>query len=385
MGTNLKKREGLRGLSIGSIVITGFMAVGISACTQEAEQATAPAMPMQKGGLDQTGAYDAVEGWFKTGIDRWDQPPTALVVDNPDRIFVAVSDQLRTQPNSLMFNADGTVLDERSTTSEKPDSEKTHVHQILVVNGNGEVTEDWSQWDDQFILPHNLFINPFDPERHLWVVDLGHMVFKFTNDGKELVMKLGEKGVGAWDETHFNMPSSLAFLPDGSFLVADGYVNGRIAKFDKDGNYVSEFGSKGSGPGQFDLVHSLAIDAQGRIYAADRRNHRIQVFDADGNFLDEWTNVGSPTRLVITENQHLWMSDADYNRFAKFDLNGVLQTYWGVTGKAPGAFDNLHNFDVAEDGSLFVADAWNNRIQKFTPKEHADPERLIGQQFIPAM
>ena len=378
METNMKNRGGLRKLSIKSVLIAGLMAAGMSACTPEAE---APPTPIQKGGLDQTGPYDVAEGWFKPGIDRWDQPPTAVTIDNPDRIFIAVSDQLRTQPNSLMFAADGKVLEERSTTSTKPDSEKTHVHQIMVLNGDGEVIEDWSQWNDLFMLPHNLAISPYDPERHLWVVDLGHQILKFTNDGKELVMKLGEKGVTGWDETHFNMPSSLAFLPDGSFYVADGYVNGRIAKFDKDGNYISEWGSKGSGPGQFDLVHSITIDAQNRIYTADRRNHRIQVFDENGKFLEEWINVGSPTRLVITEDQMLWMSDADYNRVAKFDLNGTLQTYWGVTGDAPGAFDNLHNFDVDENGNLFIADAWNNRVQKFTPKKNTDKARLIAPEF----
>lgn len=378
-----KHRESLKRLSLGSIVIAGLIAFGASGCTQqEAEQTPAPAGPVQKGGLDQTGPYDVVEGWFKTGIDRWDQPPTAVTVDNPDRLIVLVSNQLRTQPNSLMYNADGTVLEERSTTSEKPDSEKNHEHQFLVVNGDGQVIEDWSQWDDLFVLPHNVEINPYDPERHIWVVDLGHQVFKFTNDGKELVMHLGEKNVTGWSETHFNMPSSLAFLPDGSFLVADGYVNGRIAKFDKDGNYVSEFGSKGSGPGQFDLVHSITQDAEGRIYAADRRNNRIQVFDKDGNFIEEWKNVGSPTRLVITEDQSLWMSDAIHNRIAKFNLNGELQTYWGTTGSDPGSFDNLHNFDVDANGNLFIADAWNNRIQKFVPNEHADPARLIGQEFV---
>ena len=364
-------------------IAAALLVGGLSACSQqEAEQAQGPSAPAEKGGLDQTGPYDVVEGWFKTGIDRWDQPPTAVTVDNPDRFIVLVSNQLRTQPFSLMYAADGTVLDERSTTSELPNSEKNHANQFLVVNGEGQVIENWSQWDDLFVLPHNVEINPYDPERHIWVVDLGHQVFKFTNDGKELVMHLGEKGVTGWSETHFNMPSSLAFLPDGSFLVADGYVNGRIAKFDKDGNYVSEFGSKGSGPGQFDLVHSITQDAQGRIYAADRRNNRIQVFDKDGNFIEEWTDVGSPTRLVITEDQYLWMSDANYNRMAKFNLDGELLTYWGTTGKEPGSFDNLHNFDVDEHGNLFIADAWNNRIQKLVPNENADPARVIGQEYV---
>src|SRR5690606_13178527 len=108
---------------------------------------------------------------------------------------------------------------------------------------------------------------------------------------------------------------------------------------------------------------------QGRIYASDRRNNRIQILDADGTFLDEWRNVGSPTRLVITEDQHLWMSDANYTRFAKFDLNGRLLTYWGVKGEKPGELDNPHSFDVDPAGTLYIANSWNNRIEKLVPKK----------------
>lgn len=340
-----------------------------------------PAAAQEKGGLDQTGAYEPVEGWFKPGIERWDQPVTGVAVDTPNRILLTVSDQRRTQPNAPMLSADGKVLKERSTASTRPKAELPHLHQILALNGDGKLVEDWAQWNDLFGLPHNVEVNPYDPERHVWVIDLEHQVVKFTNDGKKIVLKLGERGVTGTDHNHFNMPAGLAFMPDGSFYLADGYVNARIIKFDKDGRYVSEFGSKGSGPGQFDLVHSLTIDARHRIYAADRRNNRIQVFDRNGKFLDQWNNVGSPTRLVITKDQVLWMTEANYNRVAKFDLNGKLLTYWGVTGDAPGAFDNAHNFDVDEGGNLFVADAWNNRVQKFVPRKGADSARLIGPEY----
>jgi hypothetical protein len=336
----------------------------------------------EKGGLDQTGPYEPVVGWFKPGIDRLDQPVTSVLVDRPDRIFITTSDQRRTQPNAPMLTADGKVMAEKSQASTRPPAQQPHENMIMVLNGDGKVIENWKQWDKEFTLAHTIFISPYDPERHVWVVDLGHQILKFTNDGKKLVMRLGEKDKPAWDKTHFNMPAAIAFLPDGSFYVADGYVNARIVKFDKDGKYISEFGSKGSGPGQFDLVHSIAIDKQGRIYAADRRNHRIQVFDANGKFLDEWKNVGSVTRLIISQDQYLWMSDADYNRMAKFDLNGKLLTYWGVTGRNPGEFDNLHGWDVDASGNLLVADGANSRIQKLVPKKNADPARLIGQQFF---
>ena len=77
------------------------------------------------------------------------------------------------------------------------------------------------------------------------------------------------------------------------------------------------------------------------------------------------------------------MSDATYNRMAKFDLNGKLQTYWGVTGRNPGEVDNLHNWDVDAEGNLYIADGGNNRVQKFVPKKNADAARLIGQQYFP--
>ncbi len=345
--------------------------------------AGAAVVAQEKGGLDQTGPYEVVAGWFKPGIDKWDQPVASLFIDRPDRIIITASDQSRTRVNAPMLTADGKVMQETSKTSTLPPEQRSHTNMIMVLNADGKAIEHWTQWDKDITFAHNVQISPYDPQRHVWVTDLGHQILKFTNDGKKLVMRLGEKDKPGWDATHFNMPANLAFFPDGTFLVADGYVNARIAKFDKNGKYISEFGSKGSGPGQFDLVHSIAIDKQGRIYAADRRNHRIQVFDASGKFIEEWKNVGNPTRLMITEDQYLWMSDADYQRFAKFDLNGKLLTYWGVPGRNPGEFNNLHNWDVDPSGNLFAADGGNNRIQKFVAKKGADPARLMGQQFYP--
>ncbi|HCX13934.1 MAG TPA: hypothetical protein DGZ24_01300 [Rhodospirillaceae bacterium] len=376
---NMQSTTTLFRLSTTALLIAGLLAVSLSACSQE-EQAQVPA---KAGGLDQTGPYDVVAGWFKPGIDRWDQPVIAVAIDNADRIFIGNADQNATQPFAPMLSPIGVVLEERSATSSKPDSEKTHAHQIMVLNANGEVIEDWSQWDDTIVIPHNIEINPYDPERHLWVVDRDdHQIHKFTNDGKELVMTLGESGVPGTDENHFDRPAALAFLPDGSFYVADGYGNSRIIKFDKYGNFLLEWGSKGDGPGQFDLVHSVTIDSQNRVYASDRSNHRIQVFDENGTFIQEWPNVGSPTRVVVAEDDTVWIADAEYNRIANFDLQGKLQTYWGVSGDTPGAMDNPHSFAIDDFGNLFVADAWNNRLQKFKPSANADKTRLIAPAFI---
>ena len=182
---NMQSPTTLFSLSTTALLIAGLLAVSLSACSQE-EQAQVPAKAR---GLDQTGPYDVVAGWFKHGIDRWDQPVIAVAIDNADRIFIGNADQNATQPFAPMLSPIGVVLEERSATSSKPDSEKTHAHQIMVLNANGEVIEDWSQWDDTIVIPHNIEINPYDPERHLWVVDRDdHQIHKFTNDGKELVM-----------------------------------------------------------------------------------------------------------------------------------------------------------------------------------------------------
>ena len=193
-------------------------------------------------------------------------------------------------------------------------------------------------------------------------------------------MRLGEKGVAGADQGHFNRPADVAFLPDGSLLVADGYAGTRVVKFDASGRYVMSFGTRGNGPGQFSLVHCVAVDARGRIYVADRNNSRVQVFDAAGQYLDQWP-IRRPNHLLMTEDQFLWLSDGAVNRFAKFDLNGRLQTYWGVTGAYQGAMDNPHKFSVDPDGNLYVADYANNRVQKFRPRANADRSRLIGRPY----
>ena len=112
--------------------------------------------------------------------------------------------------------------------------------------------------------PHRVLINPYDPEKHVWLVDDGaHSIYKFTNDGKKLVMTLGEFKVPGNDEKHFDRPTEIAWLPDGTFFVSDGYVNTRVVKFDKDGKFLMTWGQKGNEPnetrpGYMNTVHAIA-------------------------------------------------------------------------------------------------------------------------------
>ncbi len=336
---------------------------------------------LRKGGLDENGPYALVQNWFKPGIE-WDQPAAAIAFDSLNRIFIGSADQHGTRPNSLMLSADGVILRERSQTSSKPEAEKTDLHQILILNGDGKVIEDWKQWNDLIVTPHALHINTYDSSRPLWVVDRdGQQILKFSNDGAKLLLTLGEKGVAGTDKNHFGRPASLYFMPDGSFYVADGYGNSRVVKFDRDGKYIFEWGTKGSGPGEFNVVHSIAVDAQKRVYVADRDNNRIQIFDEKGKFLEQWTNIQAPSRVMVAQDQSVWVSSAAFGRVAKFDANGTLLTYWGTFGEAPGSTSNLHTFDVDTSGNYYVADPPNNRIQKYVPSANADKSRLIGNEF----
>src|SRR5439155_22111023 len=123
---------------------------------------------------------------------------------------------------------------------------------------------------------------PLDGDR---AIDVGlQQVFKFSHDGK-LLLALGEPRVGAWDGTHFNQPTDIAIRPDGTFYVSDGYVNSRVAVFDRNGKWVREWGKKGSGPGEFSNPHGMTfVRGSTDVLVADRENSRLQRFDGAGVF-----------------------------------------------------------------------------------------------------
>jgi len=345
--------------------------------------AAVPAIAQEKGGLDLTGPYDVVVGWFKPGIEGWDQRVVSVNAEDPNRVFIGAVDRNDTREGHPLLAANGALLKGKTTVvRDNNNFTKGDVNNILVLNADGKVIENWSQWNDEVSIAHHIIIDPYDPAHAVWVVDrFNHRILKFSNDGKQLLLKVGEKGVPGNDEGHFHDPASLTFLPDGSFYVADGYTNSRVVKFDKNGKYLSSWGSKGTGPSQFSLVHSVAADAN-RIYVADRNNDRIQIFDHNGKFLDQWPGTARVTRVITTEDKKVWVAATRYGRFAGYDLNGKLLYQWGTLGDDPGVTDNAHQFDVDNAGNLYVADANNNRVQKFVPKKGADKAHLIGRELV---
>ena len=159
-----------------------------------------------------------------------------------------------------------------------------------MVDGDGNLAQDWRQHDALFDMmcgrgPHKIKMSPYDPEKHVWVIDDQlHVIHKFTYDG-ELVMTLGTKGERGRDAGRlFDRPTDIAWLPDGTFFISDGYGGTRVAKFDQEGNFLMDWGQAPAdpanpGPNEFNTVHSIAVSADRRVFVVDRAHGRIQSFD----------------------------------------------------------------------------------------------------------
>ncbi len=242
---------------------------------------------------------------------------------------------------------------------------------VSVIDGpSGKLLGSWGA--GQFIMPHGLTI---DGEDHVWLTDVGlHQVFKFTHDGK-LLVALGERGQSGADAAHFNLPTDVAVLPDGSFYVSDGYKNTRVVKFAADGRYEFEWGGMGDGPGQFNLPHGIAVDARGRVFVCDRTNSRLQVFDARGKFLAQWKGpqIGRPYGVDVGPDGHVFIVDggdpaadtAERGKAVELDAEGRVLDTFGSPGKRPGQFQTGHDIAVAPDGAVYVAEGAGKRVQKF--------------------
>jgi DNA-binding beta-propeller fold protein YncE len=192
-----------------------------------------------------------------------------------------------------------------------------------------------------------------DPQGNIWFVDApGHVVYKMTRDGKE-IMRLGTKGVSGTGPNTFNLPTDVAFSPTGDIYITDGYGSARVVKYSRDGKYLLQWGHRGKGPGEFGLPHNLVIDQRGRVYVTDRDNQRIEVFDATGTFLSQWTDTGGVSGLAITKDQRIW-------------TGGVLRDLEGrVLGRLPGpGVAGGHGVAVTDSGDVYIAQL-SGVVQKF--------------------
>ncbi|MDX2268279.1 MAG: peptidyl-alpha-hydroxyglycine alpha-amidating lyase family protein [Bryobacter sp.] len=251
-------------------------------------------------------------------------------------------------------------------------------HPILCLDGaTGKLIK--SIGADMFVTEHGLSLAP---DGKLWVTDIGtHEVIVLDEDGK-VHQRLGQKGKAGWGPNQFDRPTTVAFDAAGTAYVADGYGNGRVAKFSTAGKYLGEWGKAGTGPGEFRTVHDIAIGKDGLAYVADRVNGRIQIFDLNGKYLREWKSpaLGRPWAIVAAPDGTFYVGDGgdaadakqtgeaptERSRIHHVDAQGKILATWGAHGKAPGEFIWLHDMALGPDGALYAGDVKDGkRIQKF--------------------
>lgn len=194
---------------------------------------------------------------------------------------------------------------------------------VVKFDASGNVVKSFGA--GMFVRPHGIHI---DRDGNVWVTDgdgpdgkdprrngKGHQVVKFSPEGKVL-MTLGTAGIAGEGPETFNMPSAVLVAPNGDVFVGDGHggnSNARVVKFSKDGRFIKAWGKKGTGPGEFEMPHALAMDSKGRLFVGDRGNGRIQIFDQDGRFLEEWKQFGRPSGVFIDGKDTLYVSDHQSN------------------------------------------------------------------------
>jgi peptidylamidoglycolate lyase len=237
---------------------------------------------------------------------------------------------------------------------------------IAVLDADGQLIASWGK--NLFIMPHGLSI---DRAGNVWVTDVGaHQVRQFTSDGR-LLLTLGERGKPGGDRYHFNLPTDVAFGPDGTVYVSDGYGNTRVVRFTADGRYLGEWGVSGKGPGQFNLPHGIAVDRRGRVYVADRENFRLQIFDSTGRYLDEWgtDRVGDPYGVTIGSDGSVYVVDGGFQpdrtraRVVRLTPGGkVLDSFTAAIASDGEVLG--HDLAIGRDGTIYLADAWANRVRK---------------------
>lgn len=201
---------------------------------------------------------------------------------------------------------------------------------------------------------HGLHLDPWE---NLWVTDVGrHLVFKFDPDGR-LLLTLGVDGVPGCDARHFDQPTHVCVAPNGEIFVTDGYGNSRIAKFSAAGEFIAEWGRRGTAPGEFHTPHVVTRGPEGLLYMTDRENDRVQVFDSSGRVVAVWPELHSVDGLYAAPDGFLYGSAGIDNAVLKLSRAGEVLEVWAE----PGMFRYPHGIAVDRAGAIYTADtgdAW---------------------------
>ncbi len=283
------------------------------------------------------------DGFTYEALDQWQSMPAGsrliecpgVAVDSQDRVYVMTRNQ---DSPVVVFDRDGTWL---RSFGQDTFSERTHG---ISIGADGFV----------------------------YCADDGtHTVTKFTPEG-ELVMTIGTPGQPAkkWGGEPFNRPTHAAVSPaTGDIYVSDGYGNSRVHKFSPEGRLLTSWGEPGIDAGQFIRPHNVAVDAQGRVYVADRECHRVQIFDADGGFITMWNNIHRPDGMTIGPDGNIYIGELNGipgvddapglgHRVSVLSQDGKLLARFGdpAEGEAPGQFIAPHGIAVDSRGDIYVAE-----------------------------
>jgi len=296
-------------------------------------------------------------------VRDWPKLPSGVVLGECAGVAVDANGHV------FIFHRPGRGFDTTAT-------EKLKDPAVLEVDADsGQLITAWGA--NTFLVPHGISI---DASNNVFLTDVGlQQVFKYSHDGR-LLLALGEPRVGAWDGTHFNQPTDIAIRPDGTFYVSDGYVNSRVAIFDRNGKELHEWGSKGAGEGQFSNPHGLTfVPHSTDVLVADRENSRLQLFDTDGRFKWQWMGAKD---AATTGRVFAVAADGDGNYYVAirredYDVQhtGVvkLDREWSIVATVgfgqPGdpVFNAVHDLALGKDGAIYVAETRTKRVVKLRP------------------
>lgn len=339
--------------------------------------------------------------WCLLGVPLFAQQP-------PEIQYRSVPDFLKLPPDIYLGEVAGVAVNSKGHVFVFSRGDTTGpaygaaAAQLLEFDANGKFIREIGHHLYAWSFAHSVKV---DKDDNIWVADKGSdMVIKFNPEGR-VVMVFGRKqeasdeGTGPLHHVRpplppvdgmFRQVTDMAWHVAGNTYISDGYINSRIAKVDKDGNWIKSWGEPGAGPGQFSTPHSIAVDAQDRVYVADRGNRRIQVFDREGKFLRQITvdvpvdpnarpaignkpaattgamAPGAPWTVCITPgpNQVLFTSDGFPGRIFKLTLDGKVLGVLGQSGKQLKEFGWIHELACPSETELYVAELLNWRVQK---------------------
>ncbi len=308
-------------------------------------------------------------------VPFWPQDPNSLTPDERARLdaqnaelraMLQAAPKLPLEPTPIPLNApsqDGWALGRVSWVAADQTGlvyllqRGDKADPVIVVDRNGKVVRSWGK--GLYTTPHAIRV---DPQGNVWTTDAASsMVYKFSPEGRTLLQI--EVGGQPAPCGNFCSTTDIAFAPNGNLFIADGYRNARILEYSPDGRKLREWGSAGTGPGQFRLPHSIQVDKDGVVYVADRENGRIQRFDSEGKYLGEWSRYGKTFGLTLTGDA-MWLSSIPRGPNG---VPGWLIKVDRATGNLLGYVDAMgnHGMDVMPNGDLLQAPGPNQIPQQY--------------------